>query len=139
MDTAQKKLEWKEAYSVGVQEIDTQHKLLFATINQLIDAIGNHLTEEEVNTIVSALVEYKRVHFETEERYFKEFQYEGAEEHIAAHREFGVRLKALQDRCGADVFRLAFELVDFLEDWLIGHLMDMDQQYKDCFAVHGLK
>jgi hemerythrin len=33
----------------------------------------------------------------------------------------------------------AFDLIDFLEDWLINHLLDMDQKYKKCFHDHGLK
>ena len=48
------KLEWKEEYSVGVVEIDNQHKLLFAT----------------------------------EEDYFKESNFEGAEEHIKEHQKY---------------------------------------------------
>ena len=33
----------------------------------------------------------------------------------------------------------AFELVDFLEDWLINHLMIVDRKYIKCFHEHGLK
>jgi hemerythrin len=29
--------------------------------------------------------------------------------------------------------------MDFLEDWLIDHLMTVDQEYETCFKNHGLK
>ena len=32
-----KKLEWEDKYSVGVEEIDSQHKRMFATINELLE------------------------------------------------------------------------------------------------------
>ncbi len=134
-----KKLEWDDKYSVGVELIDEQHKAMFTTINLLIDTINTGPEKEKIGEIIGNLVAYKKFHFETEEKYFKEFNYENAEEHIAKHREFTAKLEEIQAKCGDDIFALAFELVDFLEDWLIDHLLTIDQQYKQCFAEHGLK
>jgi len=78
-------LEWEDKYSVGVVEIDDQHKRMFATINELLDSINNGTTEEHIGNIIESLVKYKIFHFETEEKYFKEFNYDGAEEHISRH------------------------------------------------------
>ena len=75
----------------------------------------------------------------TEEKYFKEFNYAGADEHIAKHKEFSENLAILQKKHEGDTLAFAFALVDFLEDWLINHLMTVDQQYKQCFKEHGLK
>ena len=133
------KLEWEDKYSVGVKIIDDQHRQMFDTINQLISAVSSSPTEEVVTNIISSLVEYKKFHFATEEKYFKEFNYEGAAEHIAQHQLFNDKLSALVEKCGADYMVLAFELVDFLEDWLIDHLLTVDQAYKECFQSHGLK
>ena len=73
MSSLRPKLEWEEKYSVGVLEIDTQHKKLFATINELIDIIGGHFEQLAINKVVSELLDYKKFHFATEEKYFKEF------------------------------------------------------------------
>ena len=45
----------------------------------------------------------------------------------------------MRERNKDDVTALAFELVDYLEDWLIDHLQTKDQEYKQCFLEHGLK
>lgn len=135
----EKKLEWNEKYSVDVVEIDEQHRQLFVIINQIIDAIGQNLTEENLTKIINSLLEYKKRHFETEEKYFKEFNYEGAEEHIAEHKKFSEKIGEFQKKYSYDTLTLTFRLVDFLEDWLIDHLMNVDQKYKDCFKAHGLK
>ncbi len=136
---SQKKLEWDAKYSVGVEEIDNQHKVMFATINELVDAISEAPTREKISRIVEELVAYKKFHFATEEKYFKQFNYAGAEEHIQRHREFSAKLDDLSKQFADDPIQLAFNLVDFLEDWLIYHLMNADQKYKECFHEHGLK
>lgn len=134
-----KKLEWQDKYSVGVVELDNQHKQMFSTINELLEAINTGTTTEHIGDIVGALVSYKKVHFETEEKYFKEFNYEGAQAHKAKHSEFNDKLNSLVSKFPVPTAEFAFELIDFLEDWLLEHLMDMDQKYKECFISHGLK
>jgi hemerythrin len=133
------KLEWDEKYSVGVVEIDNQHKRMFATINELLDSINNNTTSEHIGNVIESLIKYKIFHFETEERYFKEFNYDGAEEHKAKHQEFNKKLGELKEKYPDYSVDFAFELIDFLEDWLINHLMVVDQKYVKCFHDHGLK
>ena len=134
-----KKLEWEEKYSVGVKLIDDQHKQMFETINILIGTLDSIPTKEKLDEIITRLVVYKKSHFETEENYFNEFNYEFKIEHEAKHLEFNEKLNSLVKECGDDSMKLAFNLVDFLEDWLIEHLMVEDQKYVACFHKNGLK
>ena len=133
------KLVWEDKYSVGVVEIDNQHKRMFVVINELLDAIDTNTTSEHLMDIIESLVKYKIFHFETEEKYFRDFNYDGADDHIAKHHEFNDKLNALKAKYPQPTVEFAFELVDFLEDWLIYHLMVVDQKYVKCFAEHGLK
>ncbi|MCX6712073.1 MAG: bacteriohemerythrin [Candidatus Vogelbacteria bacterium] len=134
-----KKLDWDDKYSVGVEEIDKQHKQMFVTINELLDIIHANKPIEHLQSVIDGLVAYKVFHFATEERYFKEFNYEETEDHMAKHREFNERLTALQAKYPTFSLEFAFELIDFLEDWLVDHLMTVDQKYVKCFHDHGLK
>ena len=133
------KLEWEDKYSVGVVEIDDQHKRMFTTINELLDSIKTGTTENHIGNVVDSLIKYKIFHFATEEKYFKEFNYEGAASHIAKHQEFNRKLFLLKEKYPTPNAEFAYELIDFLEDWLINHLMVVDQQYVTCFKEHGLK
>lgn len=132
-------LEWEEQYSVGVALLDQQHQHMFRMINDLVDIIHGVPDAKRVTELLDAIVRYKRAHFATEEEYFRQFNYEGAEEHIAEHRKFDEALTGLKERYAGDTFGLAFELIDFLEDWLVQHLLHTDQKYKACFLAHGLK
>jgi len=134
------KLEWEEKYSVGVALIDDQHKKMFTTINELLDSINTGTTEEHIGNIIDSLVKYKMFHFATEEKYFKEFDYDGSTEHVAKHEEFNQKLSSLKEKySNINSIEFAYELVDFLEDWLLNHLMVVDQEYVECFKSHGLK
>ena len=130
---------WEEKYSVGVKLIDDQHKMMFETINTLIDILGGVPQKNEIDEIISKLVEYKKFHFATEEKYFDDFNYENAEEHKAKHRDFNNKLDELVAKNKDDSIILAFGLIDFLEDWLLDHLITEDQKYVECFAKNGLK
>ncbi|MCX6795329.1 MAG: bacteriohemerythrin [Candidatus Falkowbacteria bacterium] len=134
-----KKLEWEEKYSVGVKELDDQHKFMFATINELLELVNNNTAKEYLGGVIDALIKYKIFHFQTEEKYFQEFNYSGAQDHIARHQEFNNKLALISARYPEHTVEFAFELLDFLEDWLVNHLLVVDQEYKECFAAHGLK
>jgi len=136
--TTPNQLLWKEEYSVKVKEIDEQHKILFLTINNLIKEINTMPSQEKVKEIVGEIVKYKSDHFATEEKYFKLFNYEEAELHIQAHAQFASSLQELIKKFGDDTIGFSFALVDFLENWLIDHLMNMDHRYIKCFTEHGL-
>lgn len=129
---------WKDEYSVKVKEIDDQHKQLFEIINNLIKILNTTPKEETITEILGTIVAFKEIHFATEEKYFAQFHFEGAEEHIVAHKTFGEKVAAIQAEHQGDTIGFSFALVDFLEDWLIGHLMHMDQKYVECFAKNGL-
>lgn len=136
---ATKKLIWSDEYSVGVEEIDKQHQHLFMIINDLLDVINTRANINQLKGIINSLVEYKIFHFETEEKYFREFNYEETEDHIIKHREFNKGLETLKSKYPDYTAEFAFALVDFLEDWLVNHLMLVDQKYRKCFNDHGLK
>lgn len=131
-------LDWKDEYSVGVAEIDDQHKKLFAIINDLVDTLRKIPQKDDLETVLTELVTYKSNHFETEERYFHQFGYVDTKQHEEAHRSFNSKIAELQKEFGSDVIGLSFALADFLENWLIDHLLNMDKKYKQCFQEHGL-
>jgi hemerythrin len=140
---AKQKLMWKDEYSVGVEQIDNQHKQIFETINLLIDIMAGMSDggggRDQLDVVIQRLVTYKKIHFATEEKFFDEFDYEYKEDHKAKHREFNEKMGKLVSLHTGDSIGLAFGLVDFLEDWLLSHLLVEDHKYINCFREHGLK
>jgi|WetSurMetagenome_2_1015567.scaffolds.fasta_scaffold35567_2 hemerythrin len=129
---------WDEKYSVGIGVIDEQHKQFVFMLDKLSMAIGQLTTKEVLIQILNDLDQYVIYHFGTEEKYFKEFNYAGAPEHIREHRNFVERLAEIKDKFAKDQLRLSLELVSFMSDWLVNHVADMDRKYIKCFNEHGL-
>lgn len=130
-------MEWSDELSVKVKEIDEQHKELIEIINQA-HKINMGEDKKKGNEILNKLIEFTRVHFTTEEKYFKKCKYPKSEEHIVEHVELIEKvLKFKRDyeigKCNCE------EFLGFLKDWLENHLKVMDMKYVDNFQKCGLK
>lgn len=132
------RLQWKDEFAIGVELIDTQHKVLVGIINELYEAIIAKKEGDFLDGIFKRLVEYAQLHFETEERYFDQFSYADAETHKKAHKDLHDQLVELQDKKD-DLVDNPFQLMDFLEDWLIDHDVYTDKLFGPCFNENGLK
>lgn len=131
---------WNDTYSVGVKEIDDQHKKIFTIINSRFDLMKNADNDEKLKAILKELSDYASYHFATEEQYFMQFSYDKTIEHIAHHDAYK---KAMQEftlkLTNENKLVVAYALMDYLVGWWINHVTGADQEYKDCFAKHGLK
>jgi len=130
--------EWNESLSVNNKELDEQHKIFVGLINRLNDAINSRNMGKNIEKILDELLVYAKLHFDTEEKYFKKFKYVNTKEHMDEHAKLLNRLKEIKKNHDKDHVKLSFELIDFLEDWLITHLDMQDKKYTKCFNKHGL-
>jgi hemerythrin-like metal-binding protein len=130
------KIEWSEAFSVGVPAMDAQHKKLVNMINQLADCHADRGVgaSEYFQEILSAMFDYTQVHFKAEEAYLQKIGYPQFAAHETEHEAFLEKATMLavaaadgtQDRAG---------LHDYLKDWLLEHILQSDMQYR--FFVEG--
>ncbi|PIT94377.1 hypothetical protein COT98_03945 [Candidatus Falkowbacteria bacterium CG10_big_fil_rev_8_21_14_0_10_39_9] len=130
---------WSDDYVFNIKEIDDQHRYFVSLLDRVYDYFLESAPRSTQEIILDELVNYALIHFETEEKYFAEFNYEGAEDHKEAHRELKAKIMAFQDESKTGTADLSDDLIDFLEDWLIDHLAKMDRKYVECFHNHGLK
>ena len=129
---------WNETYSVGVRELDDQHKSLIHMINEMHYAMNNDKGQEAISSIVAQMFDYMELHFTTEEGYMQQCGYLGLQAHQKQHQEFRAKAKDLRERVDAGEFVLSFEIVQFLSDWLQNHIMVTDMKYTSLFAEKGL-
>ncbi len=127
-------MSWSETLSLGDPEIDEQHRTLFALLNGLYNALLDGSARQRQSLLISDLTAYTRLHFQNEERYFEQFGYPELEVHARAHKELTDRLSTFRDRHERGEADLTFELLQFLGDWIIGHVMQMDMRYRSFFA-----
>ena len=89
---------WSDDFSINIQEIDEQHKVLVDLLNQLHVAIREHHGKTTSREILNRLAEYTRTHFLLEESLMRLTHYPGFEIHKAQHEELISQVVALQEK-----------------------------------------
>lgn len=129
---------WTEDLSVNVKEIDDQHKHFIDIINKLYKAVEEKDLSEFIDETLQELSDYAKLHFETEEKYFKLFDYSGAEEQITEHDDLKQKLDDIIERRKINDIKVLYDLICFLDGWLQHHFLELDKKYTKCFNEHGL-
>lgn len=131
-------LNWTDALSVNVVEIDTQHKRLVALINRLYDAIMAHNASEIISSIIREMAEYAAVHFATEEQYMDLYGYPEKSLHKSMHRTFIAKTQNFEKQLEVEKIALSLEVVRYLRDWIAHHIAVADKAYTAFFNSKGL-
>lgn len=133
---------WTEERSVGVEEIDEQHKQFFAIANGILDITEQEgLLKEEVIKKLEELGDYAFYHFSTEEKYFDQFNYQDAPIHIGTHNEYRKTVTGYFEelkKADPDFKKIALEMASYSGNWLLAHISVVDKRYTKFFNEHGL-
>ena len=132
------RIDWRNEFSVGVEEIDAQHKKLIGLINDLAEARDAGKAPDRISDILSRLVNYVANHFGTEEGYMVRFNYAELGPHRQEHRTFIRKIQEFRKGYLEDRETLSEELIAFLTRWLENHILGTDQRYRQCFRENGL-
>lgn len=131
---------WIQDYSVGVEELDHQHQKLVDIINQLFELYKtNKFSATDVEPIFKELTDYANYHFGTEEHYFQLYNFPKKDEHIAIHNVYRKKMEDLKAKYDKDRnAAILFEISNFLNDWWIWHINNIDKEYTKYFNANGL-
>lgn len=120
---------WTDKLSVGVKEIDDQHKKLVAIINELHDAMTVGHAREVIGKVLDEMVDYTVFHFGTEERLMKTHGYAEHLKHEMDHKELVKTAAELQKSVKAGGTSLTLQTMHFLKDWLNHHILGSDLKF----------
>ena len=132
-------LKWDESYSVGVQVIDDEHKLLIAMINKAYDSVTNMEEDKILEELVKDMCAYAIIHFATEDSLMNKYGYPAAEVHIKMHASFAVKAEALNNMVSSGDIVEPVKVFKFLADWLRGHILKTDKDLGVFLNEQGLK
>lgn len=121
-----KEISWSKTLSVGIQEIDEDHRRLIDLYNQVIRAVVEEETSAYMDALMEELITCTAGHFMHEERLMLKYGYEGLESHKTEHQELLESGKVLHQKLLQDGNQVSTENIRSLERWLIGHILDTD-------------
>lgn len=132
-------IEWSDALSVGVKEIDNQHKKLINMINELNTAIQGGWGKEARKDVIDKLVEYTRVHFATEESVMSIAGYPDVEAHKKQHENLILMVNDYVKKYEQDPDTSSYDLLFFLKKWLTEHIIKTDKRLGGYLVKTGPK
>ena len=130
-------MDWYESYSIGIAEIDKQHKELVNTVSKMQKSLKAGSVDKEVGNTLKFLVDYTKRHFADEERLMRDINFPDYENHKIKH---GKLVEQITDillglKKGKPVN--GYELIDFLTDWLINHIRHEDKKIGKAMQERG--
>jgi hemerythrin len=131
---------WEPAMSVGVAILDEDHRRIMKLINKLHDAMVQGQGRDVLGDIFHGLMVYISLHFEAEEDMFVLTDYPGLAEQRQQHKEMAS--KAASFKMNFEENRdsvMPMEVLYFLKDWWIDHIMNADRKYAAHLNAHGIR
>lgn len=138
VDTSSGKIvEWSDDLSVNVRTIDEHHMKLLDLINELYGAMKQRKPTSVIAGITNDLLEYTKYHFGYEEKIFDKHGYPETKDHKKLHGIFIQKIADFKRDLEGGKLTASTELIRFLKDWLIKHIMVVDAKYTDFMHEHG--
>ena len=128
------KIEWDDSMSVGIPEIDEEHKHFAFLINEFNHSILDHKDLLEIKSRLRLILDDAVQHFSHEERLFKEWQYPDADDHALKHAQALTALADIWEKFisyGLEPEWISAGLA--IKDLLITHILKEDLKYAEYY------
>lgn len=120
---------WDDAYAIGSELVDGQHRRLFDLMALLVEAERGRCERSMVDHAVNSLYGYIRFHFQDEERMMDELDYPDRDRHRQLHDRFILSFDDLVTghREAPDFLP---RLINFIQHWLVHHIAEEDTKIR---------
>ena len=123
-------MDWKDDFSVGITELDVQHRGLVSCVTEIGASTASN-ADFELSSSLTKFISLLGTHFSTEERLMRTFKYPDVVAHTAEHHEL------LADLMATDLNSLPAPkpqaLAEYLGKWLANHFEE-DKHYTAYFS-----
>jgi hemerythrin-like metal-binding protein len=125
---------WTSAMSVGLPELDEDHRVLIRIINQLAESEKNEDHAAILRQSLYSLLRYAEFHFAREEKVLAACEFPGMTHHKGEHRAFTAHMRKLAEAMDEGELAVAEivnrDLLTYLRDWLNHHILIEDMSYR---------
>jgi len=132
-------IKWSAMMETGIPTIDRQHKRLVELVNELFGVVNSKGSRYSLESVLNGLVTYTAEHFQTEEQLFDQYGYSETVEHKQAHAKLVEQVVTFQQQFKAGESEIDFDLLNFLKNWLVKHIMQTDMRYVSFFKDQGVQ
>jgi len=128
-------------YSVRVPYIDNQHQKLVRIINDFYDTLKDTESNSSMFQILNDLLHYAELHFKDEEEIMQLVGYPEDKflEHKEEHEKIIEQIYKLNDQLAQGDEKSTFSLEEFLNNWIIKHILEVDKEYQPYMTRYRLE
>jgi hemerythrin len=123
-----KDLAWSYVFSVGIDEIDEDHRRLIDIFNILNHSVTAGDAPAYLAAVLEELINCTVWHFSHEERLMLKYDYPGYAEHRQEHQDLIAGARELQEKILQAGQLVATQDLEFLEHWLTEHILATDMK-----------
>ena len=125
-------LQWSDFLTVGIPQMDEEHKKFISQVNELTKAVVDCRDKTTIRRLMDSMLAEAANHFRHEEQLLVEWKYPDRAVHAAKH----VQLAAQLDRVKREFETPAISFMGALKglqinQLLIDHLLKEDMKYRD--------
>jgi len=132
-------IHWGKNYFINVAEVDEQHAILVKLINAFQRRVAMGSSNEALLKSYNAILDYTGFHFSYEEDLFSGHGYPETPKHKQTHKvlvktvvQYGEQLKTARSA------QLENEILEFLKQWLLDHILKTDMKYAKFLNSKGI-
>lgn len=119
--------EWDDSLSIGVPEVDAQHRRLIAMLGEVEDAVRDKRGAQIAADALKRLCDYVVEHFAAEEALMDPDTYPDYDRHMSAHMDGTDKALEFLQAVNEDKPVDMEAFLAFLAQWVREHIMGMDQ------------
>lgn len=131
-------IDWSSEYSVGVEELDGQHRRWIEIMNELETALDSDLASQATSKALQAMIEYTQEHFSREEELMRRTEFPEFESHKALHDGFVAQCQSLHCALKRANSATAKILFGQARRWFMEHIQVVDKQYSQHLNERGI-
>jgi hemerythrin len=122
--------EWTPDLSVGIGEIDVQHRKLVRKINEISEAVDASKGREDIEEAIKYFEIYSGDHFRTEEGYMTLYNYPEYQAHKKDHDKIMKDMADVRERFsgGRADAKEVYDLSRSVAEWFVDHMKTTDSR-----------
>ncbi len=125
---------WRDTMNLNYQPLDEEHKAFLNVVNQAYMAaqVDDFLM---IDKVFEKCYDYARNHFSHEEDIMERVQFPDIDNHMKSHQVFIHNVSEMRQQFEVapsveDKRKISLKLANFLNVWLLGHIMSRDKILK---------
>lgn len=132
MEKSEWEIAWSESLSVGVAEMDEEHRQFIARVNDLNRAIVESEDKATVERVMDLMLMEATHHFWHEQQLLTRWNYPQAAEHAATHARLTAQFEHVMKEFADSHISFVWALKGLhLKQLLVEHLLKEDMKYRD--------